>query len=204
MEPGTDFLGPVGTIGAPEADAPTMSASGSAAPSPTNTGPVTPVFGERRRSRLPRVSLRAVIFAAAIIALAVAAWFAVAWAAAGSYFVGFEGDEVVIFQGQPDGILLLEPEIVEPTGVTRGALTALDTAIIERGKTVGSLEEAQSYVSELELLRDPIATQPAEPSTTSAQPPQTSIPSAPGGTSGPLETSPSLENEDNPTSSTVP
>ena len=41
------------------------------------------------------------------------------WYGTSTYFVAFDGDEVVIYQGRPDGILWIEPELVERTGIDR-------------------------------------------------------------------------------------
>ncbi len=46
------------------------------------------------------------------------------WYGTSTYFVGFDDDEVVIYQGRPGGLLWIDPELVERTGIERADVPA--------------------------------------------------------------------------------
>ena len=124
-----------------------------------------------------RVSLRAVAFVLALaLVLAVAAG-AVAWYARGSYYVGFQGDQVVVFQGRPGGLLWFDPTVAEVTTTRRSDLLASRVDALEAGEPQPSLDDARRYLrtlrEEAALARTP-ATVPATvppPAPTLAPPP---------------------------------
>jgi len=138
------------------------------------------VFGERRRSRLPSISWRPIAIALGIVAVCAAAYWAVVWSANSSYFVGIDGDEVVVFRGQPDGVLWLEPEIVERTGIEQSELGAAEFSIINRGKSVDSRDKALEFIDTLDLLTPFV---PAEPASQEEDSDITSVPSGAAGQS---------------------
>lgn len=145
------FLGPVGPVGA----APPAPQERSSVPqqAPTTKGPVQPVFGRRSRFSPPKFTGHAVAGVLVLGALAAAAWFGVNWARTSSHFVGFDEEgEVVIFEGHPDGILWIEPTIVQRTGIRQENLRAWDVAIIQKDVNAGTLDEAREWVAGLEQL----------------------------------------------------
>jgi protein phosphatase len=99
----------------------------------------------------------------------------VQWYGTSTYYVGFHGDEVAIYQGRPGGLLWIEPTLEQDTGITRDEVPARYTTALEAGHEHSSLAEANQYVSNIE--RDIIertatttttTTVPAAPPTTVA------------------------------------
>jgi protein phosphatase len=116
----------------------------------------------RRRSRFTwRVALFVVIFLA-IIAAAVGT---IIYTGTSTYYVGFDGDTVAIFQGRPGGVLWIDPELEETTTISRDNVPDGVLGELERGKEQSSLEDARRYVANLD---DQIASrQPRPPSPSS-------------------------------------
>jgi protein phosphatase len=71
-----------------------------------------------------------------------------------SYFIGIDGDEVVIYRGQPDGVLWFDPTVEEPLALSVDDLDPTDLPTINDGVEFDTLEEAQQYAEELRLRAD--------------------------------------------------
>ncbi|MFV1990377.1 MAG: Stp1/IreP family PP2C-type Ser/Thr phosphatase [Acidimicrobiales bacterium] len=69
------------------------------------------------------------------------------WARQGTY-VGFSGDEVVVYQGRPGGLLWFEPTINTHTGVYRQQLPEDVATRVENNIRVDNPQEAQDLVAE--------------------------------------------------------
>jgi protein phosphatase len=111
----------------------------------------------RRRSRFTwRVALFVVVF----LAIVAAAIGTIIYTGTSSYYVGFEGDTVAIYQGKPGGVLWIDPELTERTQISRDDVPANVLGDVEAGKELGSLDEARQYVANLE---DQIAAQQPRP-----------------------------------------
>jgi protein phosphatase len=59
------------------------------------------------------------LFLLLLVGILVTGVAAVGYYARGTYFVGFDGDTVTVFQGKPGGVLWFDPTVVEHTEFTR-------------------------------------------------------------------------------------
>ncbi|MEA3215855.1 MAG: family protein phosphatase [Acidimicrobiia bacterium] len=64
-------------------------------------------------ARPRRFTARLVIFLFGIIAVLAVAALAVGWFATRTYYVGFDGEQVVIYKGRPGGLLWIQPSVTE-------------------------------------------------------------------------------------------
>ena len=137
-----------------------------------------------------RITGRSIGFVLALLAVAAAAYWALNAAATGTYFVGLEGDDVVIYQGRPGGLLWFDPTVEEPTELTVGDVPAAQQDRLREGVDQESLEDARVFVANLEEQMQDIeaaggegavssTTTPANTTAASALPP-TSITSTTG------------------------
>ncbi|MDP9386989.1 MAG: hypothetical protein M3Q48_03455, partial [Actinomycetota bacterium] len=120
----------------------------------TPASPPEPTRHERDASR-PRFTLRAAAFVLAVVLVLTGAVVAVAFFARGGYFVGADGDEVVIFKGRPGGLLWLEPTVVERTGVRMSELRPARVQDVRAGKEEPSVAEALRYVDNIRAEATP-------------------------------------------------
>ena len=109
--------------------------------------PPPPVTPERDK---PRLTLRVVVFLVALLVVLTGAVAAVGFFARGGYYVGLEGDEVVIFKGRPDGLLWFNPTVEERTDVGVDDVLPSRAADLRDGKEYSSLGAARRYVGNLE------------------------------------------------------
>jgi hypothetical protein len=106
--------------------------------------------GEGKGDRDRRgVSFRTVAFIGAIIAVVVAVVGTVVFASRNTYSVAFDGNEVTIFRGDPDG-LLGDPAVEERTGLQRSDVPASYIDELEDGKEFSSLDDARDYVTQIQ------------------------------------------------------
>lgn len=64
-------------------------------------------------TRPRRFTARLVIFVLGILAVLAVAALAVGWFATRTYYVGFDGEQVVIYKGRPGGLLWIQPSVTE-------------------------------------------------------------------------------------------
>jgi protein phosphatase len=88
------------------------------------------------------------------------------WYGTSTYYVVAEQGEIVIYQGRPDGVLWVEPELVEQTGVALDDVPAAFQDDLVAGREQASLEDAHQYVANIEAQIDE-ANAPATTTTTS-------------------------------------
>jgi serine/threonine protein phosphatase PrpC len=106
----------------------------------------------KARSGLGRTrALSALVLAALIV---IGGIWVVASYARNNYFVGFENDQVVVYQGRPDGFLWFDPTFEEGAGLLREALTPALALEVGANPEFGSLADAQNYVVGLEVRVD--------------------------------------------------
>jgi hypothetical protein len=67
-----------------------------------------------------------------------------------NYFVGFDQDQVVIYQGRPGGVLWFDPTIEDQTEFLVVDLTPALASEVDGNPEFGSVSDAQAYVDELE------------------------------------------------------
>jgi protein phosphatase len=116
-----------------------------------------------------RLTLRAVAFVIVLLVLLGGAMATIAWYARSSYYVGFDGDQVAIFQGRPGGVLWFDPTLSERTELQRDQVSDARAQEIEAGKEEPTLSAARRYVSnvrdESRSLTTLVATPPGETTT---------------------------------------
>ncbi len=73
-----------------------------------------------------------------------------------AFFVGVDGDEVVIYQGRPGGVLWFDPTVEEPLGLGVAELDEVDRVEVLDGVVFDRLDDARTYAHLLVLrARDP-------------------------------------------------
>ena len=143
-------------------------------------------------ARIPRrITFRVLLFLIVLGGLVYAGFATVRWYVNGSYFVGLNHHQVVIYQGRPGGFVGIEPKIVTRTKVTSAQVPSFKIPDLKTGVQESSYQAAKNYVNELQQsvcslnLPQPPSYCPA--STTPATPPgftpATSVP-APTATVG--------------------
>jgi protein phosphatase len=112
----------------------------------------------RVRGLSPRVTLRVVAFIAVLLVVLAGIGAAVWWFGERSYFVGLQGNQVVIFKGRPGGLLWIQPTASQRTALTTcttpGAApgsTVLPSRVadLKAGKEEPTLGASQQYVANL-------------------------------------------------------
>jgi hypothetical protein len=124
----------------------------------------------RRRLGIPRrITLRVVLFVLLVLAVPSAAFFAIRWYAYDNWYVAVSGNQIVIKQGHPGGVLWFQPKVVAKTGVSASAVLAPGLAEIKSGVQEPSLDDAKRFVAN---LHSQYVTQTAPPrvSTTTTAP----------------------------------
>lgn len=136
----------------------------------------------RRRSGLTwRVMLFAVVFLA-ILGVAIGS---IVYAGTGTYYVGFDGNQVAIFRGRAGGVLWIQPQLVERGDLKRDQVPAAYVSDLEKGKGQPSVDAARRYIANLEQLSGTTATSGAP----RFSPAPSSGPSGPSSPSGPTQPS---------------
>jgi PPM family protein phosphatase len=123
----------------------------------------------RRRLGIPRrVTPRVVGFVLLLAAVPVAAFYVLRWYAYDNWIVTLQGDEVVVKQGQPGGVLWFHPRVVERTGLTTAQLEPAAIAPVRSGVQEGSLHAAKRYISTITVQSSTTTTVPNTTSSTAA------------------------------------
>lgn len=118
-------------------------------PEQSESGPRSMRSGRRMAGHQRRITLRVLLFVAVLIAVLGGAVAAVGWFAERSYFVGLEGNQIVIFQGRPGGLLWFKPHVEQSTGVTTSEVLPARIQDLRKGTEEPSLSAARSYVRNL-------------------------------------------------------
>lgn len=132
----------------------------------------------RRRSLM---TWRVMVFGMVFVLIIAAAIGTIIYTGTNTYYVGFDGETVAIFQGKPGGVLWIDPQLEERTGLTRRELPEGVISEIEAGKEQPDLASAQRYVSNIEdqlEAQRPRTSTPPEPSPTTTRQviPEPSVP----------------------------
>jgi PPM family protein phosphatase len=141
----------------------------------------------RRRMGIPRrVTPRVIGFVLLVAAVPVAAYFVLKWYAYDNWVVTLQGDQIVVKQGQPGGVLWFHPKVVDHTGVTTGQLLPAAIPPLKAGVQKPSLRSAKSYVSSVTTTTSTTTTTttttttlPSHGITTTPLPPPTTTTTAP-------------------------
>ena len=75
---------------------------------PPDVPAATPTAQQTKRRRGPRLGTIAIVVA--LLAVLGAAFAAIQWYGRGGYYLGFEGDQVAVYQGRPGGVLWIDPD----------------------------------------------------------------------------------------------
>ncbi|MGI9622210.1 MAG: PP2C family protein-serine/threonine phosphatase [Acidimicrobiales bacterium] len=97
-----------------------------------------------------RFHRRALGSALVVLFILIGGFWLIATYARNNYFVGFEQEQVVIFQGRPGGVLWFDPTVEEGAILVRTGLTPALELEVTANPEFGSLGSAQEYISELE------------------------------------------------------
>jgi serine/threonine protein phosphatase PrpC len=160
-----------------------------------------PGWWSRRRARRRAepttrlITLRVVLFFTLLLALIAVAFGGVAYYARESYYVGLQGQHLVIYQGRPGGVLWFKPTVAERPAVTTAEILPRHLGELQAGKQESSLGAARQYVANLRAeyraAQSPIPTSPTTTSPTTTSPTTTLAPvtvpptTAVGGTPSP-------------------
>jgi PPM family protein phosphatase len=102
-----------------------------------------------RKARPRRLTFRSLLFVVLVLAVGAAAVGAVWWFARNTFYVGVDGEDVVIFRGRPGGVLWIEPTVEQRTDLRLAQVPAERQQDVEKGRTEPTLEDAQDYVRAL-------------------------------------------------------
>jgi protein phosphatase len=150
-----------------------------APPRPVASAPAEESRGARRRRLgIPRrITLRVILFVLLVAAIPTAAYFAIRWYAYDNWYLALQGNEIVVKQGHPGGILWFQPREEARTGVTTSEILAPGLAEVKAGVQEPSLSDAKTFVANLrsqyEFLHQPPKKPKVGTSTTSTLPGQT-------------------------------
>jgi protein phosphatase len=120
---------------------------------PVQTGPGDPhpdeIIVDRTATKAPFVTWRLGLFVGAVLlVLGVLVSSVVAYARS-AYFVGLDGEEVVIYRGRPDGVLWFDPTVEEPVVLTIAELEPEDLRDVSDGVEFDTLDEARAFADAL-------------------------------------------------------
>ena len=135
----------------------------------------------RRRLGIPRrITPRVLGFLLLLVAVPVAAYFVLRWYAYDNYIVTAQGDQIVIKQGQPGGVLWFHPRVVDHTHVTTRQIEPAAAAAVRAGVQQPSLIAAQRYVRTVETTTTTTTSTTTTTTTTPNGATTTSTTKAPG------------------------
>ena len=124
---------------------------------------------QRKHTPRTRFTWRVVVFLLLIVAVIGGAIATVQWYGTSTYYATFDDDEVVIYRGRPGGILWVDPELEETTGIAREDVPARYVDAIEDGQEHASLAAAQAYVANIERDIEAIEDGPSSTTSTTRQ-----------------------------------
>ena len=111
-------------------------------------------FGNVDRARSKRFTWRVAVFVIALFAVVGVVIGAIVWSGSNTYFVGFEGDNVAVYQGKPGGVLWIDPELQETTQIERSDLPEDARAMVAGNKEFGSEAAATRFIVTLQSIID--------------------------------------------------
>lgn len=159
--------------------------------------PVADSPAPRRRTRSP-FSLRVVAFILIFLIIVGAAAAAIVWYARSAYYVGLRGNQIVVYQGRPGGVLGLDPTLKQTTQYTTADVLPSAVPALRSGQEESSVPAAQQYVQRLVQAYDQAqAAAGAAPATTTGP-----TGTGPTGT-GPTTTRPSTTRPSTPVPTTA-
>ncbi|HMK10892.1 MAG TPA: PP2C family serine/threonine-protein phosphatase, partial [Acidimicrobiales bacterium] len=106
------------------------------------------LVGASRSSRV--FTWRTGLFTVSLLTVVGIAVVGVGWYARGTYFVGFDRDQVTLFKGQPGGVLWFQPTVVKHYALQRDDVPAGKLHVLDDGKPRASEADADAYVAALQ------------------------------------------------------
>ena len=104
----------------------------------------------RRRLGIPRrITPRVIGFVILVAAVPVAAYYVLKWYAYDNWIVTSQGEQIVVKQGQPGGVLWFHPKVVDHTGYTTAQVLPAAVAPLKAGVQRSSLKAAKQYVTSI-------------------------------------------------------
>ena len=104
----------------------------------------------RRRMGIPRrITPRVIGFVILVAAVPVAAYYVLKWYAYDNWIVTAQGEQIVVKQGQPGGVLWFHPKVVDHTGKTTGDVSPAAIGPLKAGVQRPSLHAAKVYVASI-------------------------------------------------------
>ena len=100
------------------------------------------------RPRKRRLTGGVFLFIVVLAAIITVTFTLIAVHARSGYFVGFDGDRVVVFKGQPGGVLWFDPTVAQVSDRTRDELDPTLIAVIDQHVTYDSAEQAAAFINE--------------------------------------------------------
>jgi protein phosphatase len=112
------------------------------------------LYSDLDHARSRRLTWRVVTFVVALLVILAVAVGAVGWAAKRTYYVGFSGQNVAIFQGRPGGLLWIDPKLKDRSDLRRADLTDAQREDVASHQKFSSLAKARSFMNNLETTVD--------------------------------------------------
>jgi len=141
-----------------------------------------PTRRERKRAsklaapRRRRLTGGLFLFVVVLAAIIITTFTLVAVHARSGYFVGFNGDKVVIYKGQPGGVLWFKPTVERDSSLTRDELDPNVIALIDDHVTYDNVEEAAEFITVQVTPTTTTTTTVPETTTTTAAATSSTIP----------------------------
>ena len=121
----------------------------------------------RRRLGIPRrITPRVIGFVILVAAVPVAAYYVLKWYAYDNWIVTSQGEQIVVKQGQPGGVLWFHPKVVDHTGYTTAQVLPAAVAPLKAGVQRSSLKAAKQYVTSITSVPSTTSTTFATTTTT--------------------------------------
>jgi serine/threonine protein phosphatase PrpC len=111
-------------------------------------------FGALDGPHPSRFTWRVALFVVALLAVIGVVLGAIVWTGNNTYHVGFNGENVAVYQGKAGGVLWIEPKLVETTDITRSELPEDARAAVAANKEFGSEGAATRYIVTLQAIVD--------------------------------------------------
>ncbi len=96
-----------------------------------------------------RLTVRMIGFFLAVIALLGVAAGSVVWYARASFYVGLDGEQIVIYRGRPDPVLWFEKTLAERTNKSTSDVLPSALPQLQAGATQSSIDDAHNYIRNL-------------------------------------------------------
>jgi protein phosphatase len=96
-----------------------------------------------------RFTWRVGLFVVLVIGVFAAVGYAIAFFAHNTYYVGLDGEQVVVYQGRPGGILWIQPEVVERVDLTLAQVPEARRAQLQAGRDEPTIDDARRFIANL-------------------------------------------------------